>query len=325
MIFVRCLLLIVVVLAGSRAAEAIIGFGDTSTYYEDALSLYSRGEYVGAIIQLKNALKQDPNHLPARILIGRVYIALGDGETADKELRTAQEWGADSDLIVVALARAYLLQNRNSEVIEKFTPRGREPGIEAELLLLRGMAHLELGGVQDAENDFSAAADLQPHNPAPLLGLARLRVAQRSFKGAKELIARAKAMAPDDPDVWYIGGEVYRRTRDFEDALASYNKAIEIVPQHVPALVSRTAVLIELGREESAIADITLVRAIVPTHGRANYLYAMLLTRTNDPKGAEAVLREIAMRVDSQDPNVVERSRKPHFEQRRQLHPGKLR
>ena len=56
-------------------------------YYEDALERFTRGDHANAIIQLKNTLRRNPDNISARVLLGRAYIEVGGGTSAEKELR----------------------------------------------------------------------------------------------------------------------------------------------------------------------------------------------------------------------------------------------
>ena len=62
------------VIAFTPPAEAALGTDESSKYYESALSYFNNGRFSEAVIQLKNALKEDPNNLPAHVLIGRVHL-----------------------------------------------------------------------------------------------------------------------------------------------------------------------------------------------------------------------------------------------------------
>ncbi len=90
--------------------EAALGGG--REYYEDAVERFRLGDYNGAIIQLKNALKHKPGFLPAKILLGRAYLAEGDEQAAEQVLRVARQQGADPNSVAVALANAYLEQKK---------------------------------------------------------------------------------------------------------------------------------------------------------------------------------------------------------------------
>ena len=63
--------------------------GETDNYlsiYEDSISRLSQGELDAALIQAKNALLENPTHLPSRILLGNIYLLKGQGANAEKEL-----------------------------------------------------------------------------------------------------------------------------------------------------------------------------------------------------------------------------------------------
>ena len=115
--------------AGANHAHAVNIDGTSPGFYEEGLVYYGNGDYVAAIIQLKNALRANPDFIPARILAGKIFLILGDEQSAEKELRAAQKLGADSNLQVVPLARSYLIRGKFSQLLDEFLPYGRSPEI----------------------------------------------------------------------------------------------------------------------------------------------------------------------------------------------------
>ena len=59
----------------------------------DARTSMDDGEYRAAIIQLRNVLVEDPDHLEARLALATVMLGLNDIPTAQKELDRAIELG----------------------------------------------------------------------------------------------------------------------------------------------------------------------------------------------------------------------------------------
>lgn len=109
-----------------------------SELYEKALIEYNLGETRTAYIHLKNALLEDPFLLSAHLLLGKIYIQLGFGDKAEKELLIADGLGADQSLTLIPLARAYLLQGKAEQLVAELFPLGTLPEEDAELLALRG-------------------------------------------------------------------------------------------------------------------------------------------------------------------------------------------
>jgi len=272
-----------------------------SQYYEDALVRFNEHDYRGAAIRLKNALSADPNHLPARILMGRVHVQVGDGAAAEKELRLARLHGADENLVLVPLARAYLLQEKYQEILQDIRPGVRGSAVEGQVLELRGEAYLALGLLEEAEAAFRGAAALMPLAVEPLVGEARVALAGGDSERARALLERALEQAPATPEAWYVKGEVARHEHDLERAVQAYGRAIELRPGHLPARLARAAALMDLGEDARAEEDVAFVQTLFPDDPQAAYLEALLRGRAGDREGAQAALRRAAARLSELD------------------------
>ena len=81
-------------------------------YLQAARKYLSDGEVNAAVIELKNALQEDPANLEARLMLGGVYLKLRDGSSAEKELKRAIALQAAKEHWQLQLGRAYLLQRK---------------------------------------------------------------------------------------------------------------------------------------------------------------------------------------------------------------------
>jgi len=122
---------------------------------EQALLAFNLGEIRAAYIFTKNALPSDPFLLPAHILLGKIYLQLGRGERAERELPVADGLGAHSSLILIPLGRAFLLQDKATQLIAELFPLGTIAEEDAAVLALRGEAHPQLGELYDARRLLS--------------------------------------------------------------------------------------------------------------------------------------------------------------------------
>lgn len=267
--------------------------GDTaaSSFYEDAAVRFANGDYPGAIIQLKNVLKEQPGNLAARILIGRAYLETGDGATAEKELIAALRGGGDEASIVVPLGQALILQHKYNEVLELVRPGLRSPEIEERIQSMRGAAYLAIRDLDAAKRAYLAAAGLQSGSVSPLLGLAEVAIYRGDLGAAREQIDEALALEPDNADAWSLDGDLKRATGDLTGAVASYGKAILIQTYHLDSRRNRAAVLIDLNRHAEAQADIDFVLELLPDDPQVIYFNALIMGAAGDTRGAEAALR----------------------------------
>jgi Tfp pilus assembly protein PilF len=79
----------------------------------------SSGDLTAAIIEIKNALQKNPESAAARFLLGEIYVDIGDGASAEKELVVARDLGIDRESVLKPLGRAWLLQQKFIEVLEQ--------------------------------------------------------------------------------------------------------------------------------------------------------------------------------------------------------------
>ena len=69
-----------------------------------------KGDLRSAMIELKNALGIEPDNIRARWLLGKVYLAVGAFEGAEKELTRAQSLGVEEVSVLPLLAQSWLKQ-----------------------------------------------------------------------------------------------------------------------------------------------------------------------------------------------------------------------
>lgn len=255
--------------------------------FEDALRRFEEGDHIGAIIQLKNNLKNNPANLPARILIGRAYLAVGDALAAEKELRRARLEGGDDELIAVPLASALLLMRRNKEILDSISVEGRGRDVEFGLSVIRGQAFLGLLKMPQAEESFNKALELRPESASALVGLARVSLARAEVYAARDFSKRSLESEPENFYAWYINGQVAQRLGDMEGAIKSYDKSIEFGPDHLPTRIARAMGLIQLGRHEDAVEDYKVLQKRLPNSPYTAYVDAYVKLRDRDTIGYE--------------------------------------
>ena len=274
-------------------------------FLESAITLFNKKDYRGAIIQIRNALQQDPRNLSARVLFGRALLRLGDGAAAERQLWTARNAGADEALVIVPLGQALMLQRKYKLLLDEIRIGNRLPHVEAEIRFMRGQAHLERNDLGPAEKELAVALKLAPNDGKVLLGLARLRHIDGKIDQAHELIERALKADPNLADAWHAKGEVLRFHRDYANALKYYDRTIELRPDHIPARLARAAILIDTNRHEKALEDVLVVRKILPDNPQASYLHAMILTVQGKYEEASSVIRDVSGFLDGVDADTV--------------------
>lgn len=290
------------------ALAAALAFGaaaQAADRYEAALRQFQNHEYEIAVISLKNELQSDPGNLPALVLLGRTYLRLGNGRAAAQVLERARGAGADEALIIIALGRAYLQQDQYQRLLKEISPQGRPDKLKTEILTLHGDAYLAMGDLDKAKETFNHAIAMGGLSAGPRVGLARVALSRGRPSVAADYLSKAMFIDRDNADAWYFQGEVRRMQGSPADAVENYARALAIEPRHLSARLSRTAMLIDLNRNDEARVDLEFLNEHRGANPQIAYLDALLLSREGKMREAEAVLAETAARLDEVDAKAL--------------------
>lgn len=278
--------------------------GEGEEYVEDARKYLNKGDINAAVIQLKNALQKDPNNVTARKLLGEIYLKVGNGPAAAKELDAAIRRGAKDKETQILLGRAYLLQNRFEDVLKAVPDDVSDPNIRVSVLLARARAHLGLRQFDDSEKAFMEAEKLKPGGVEAKEGLARVLISKGRLKEAEAKADAAIELKGDAAEALVLKGELRRLNKDLEGAVAAFDKALASKKVNVPARLGRAAALIDLNKDEQAQADLLAVFQQSPRNLLASYLSALSLSKKKDFKGAQEALQQGGPALDGHMPSV---------------------
>lgn len=114
-------------LAAALAAAPLVAARAQSPaqLYENALARFEKNDVAGAVIQLKNALQQDPRLLAAHVLLGRALLAEGDAVGAEGALSRAVGLGVNRSEVALPFAQALFAQGKFQAVLDRFPRRRR--------------------------------------------------------------------------------------------------------------------------------------------------------------------------------------------------------
>ncbi|VAX02931.1 hypothetical protein MNBD_GAMMA20-162, partial [hydrothermal vent metagenome] len=205
--------------------------GSSAKYLAEGQAYLEKGELGAAVIQLKNALKQDPKNKTARQTLGEAYLLRGDGAGAEKELERARSLGVSMDELARSLGRAYLMQGKADEALEKIQlEEGFAAAVKADILIVHANAYMQKNQPEEAKNAFRGAIELNPEAVDALLGLGRLAAMKQQLDKAVELTDKALAINPKSSEGWAVKGEIVRQKGDLTAANAHFDKALSLRP-----------------------------------------------------------------------------------------------
>jgi len=260
-----------------------------------ARSYLDKQDLPAASIQLKTALRKNPDSAQARLLLGRTLLLQGDAQSALVELGKARDLGVDAELLAPEMARALLARGEAKKLIEQFgatTLKGNDAA--ADLAVSLATAYAASDDLAKAQELAARALELKPRYAGALLLQARLKLAQKDLDGALALLDDTLAAEPRNEAAALLKGQLLQAgRRDLDGALAVFRKLLADHPKSVQAHVATINVLREKGLADEAKAQLAELVKVSPNHVETLYLQAQ--QRFAEGKAAEAL--EIAERL----------------------------
>ncbi|MBM3518384.1 MAG: tetratricopeptide repeat protein [Alphaproteobacteria bacterium] len=213
----RCWRLVPTALAASMLLTVVAAGDELGSSAEEhvaqAQKYVAAGDLRAGQVALKNAVARDPASVAARRLLGDLYLELGDGASAEKEIRRARELGLPAGESVRPLALALLMQGKAEAVLNEITAGGAAtPEERAMILALRGEAHGALDSMTGRNN------------------LAWVLLHRGDLAGARVHIDRARALAPEDPVAMDTDAEILIAEKKPAEAIPLLREAAARLP-----------------------------------------------------------------------------------------------
>lgn len=279
---------------------------------EEALE---RGDYRAAIIDFKSVLIDEPENRRARLLLGQASVAVGDGASAEKELRRAVEFGTPVERVAVDLGKSLFLQQRYEALLsEDYGTAMGDESIRLELLTLKGNAHLKLDRSDEARRAFESVLASDAGHLEALLGLASSYMQDSRFAEAQAALDRLNSVHAEEPQAWILSASLNRQTgrltaaeRDYEKALSNLSAdGMDNPDLQVQALVGLAEVLIEQSELERARAIVDDLAASYPGSLPSLMLGARIAYIDEDwSTTQELLLRVVAIAPDYQAARIL--------------------
>lgn len=254
-----------------------------------------------AVIQLKNALQERPDHAEARFLLGQLNSQAGDYAAAATEFERARKAGYAEDRVVPPLARAMLTTGDAKKVVEGFASvKLSDPAASGVLSSVLGDAYLAQGDVAAAKQAYEGALAAMPGDERARIGLARIQAGEKDLDGAKRALAGVLADHPASSDAHALLAAIAIAEGNADEAVAEYRRAVESDPKQVMNHFRLISLLLRDGAIEPARAAFAdMKKAVGGTQLYSIYLQAYLdfLDRKDDA-AAEGVAKVIRSAPD---------------------------
>ncbi|MBC8386416.1 MAG: PEP-CTERM system TPR-repeat protein PrsT, partial [Gammaproteobacteria bacterium] len=249
-----------------------------------------KGAYSTALIHLKNALKQEPDHLDTRLKLARLFVDTGQGVQAQVEIERARRLGAKASDTAVLAAKAKLLQGQFEELTIHVDLLDLPQSDIASLRAIQGHAFFEQRKFQQARQMFQRAQLLSAAEIEVEIGQAKLfAIEGKTDQQQKQVLALLKKY-PSNADVLIVAGNFYRDSADYDRALELFEQAGLIQPSNVNVWFGVVRSHIAKRNYNDAKSEIQKVLNNYPEHQVGNYLLAVIAFEEGDFNRAKSAI-----------------------------------
>ncbi len=254
----------------------------------------AKNDSKAAVIQLKNALQQDPNLAEARFLLGKALFESGDLAGAEVELRKALERKYASEQTIPLLARALLATGQAKKVTDEFAKMEVPTGEPlASLKTTLSAAYAAQGNREAAEAELAAALASKPDYAPAQLANARYKAGSKNFDEAQRIVDEVLAKDPRNHDALLLSGSLQAAKGNPENALTLYRKAIEAKPDFLQAHSAIISTLFQQQKMDDAAKQIEALKKVAPRHPQTIYLDAQATYQRKDYKAARELTQQL--------------------------------
>ena len=294
--------------------------------------LLARGDATGALASFDTGLKRWPNNAGGRYLAGLAAYQVGAFARAESEFREALRVDPAANDAAYALTNLYLAQGKYREAIDtarnfvanragnradgfllfiraatalgNFDSARRtattleEAGFPQQAAVARAQIELAAGGADAAlQQAKQGNVDLgDPASESLLRSAADRLVADDRMREANDVVSAALAKHPDSAALYEIQGLLLVRLGRDGEARGSFEKSLELDPNHSRAKAGLAGLSVRAGDVPRAIELFDAAAKGNPNDTAPGYAAAQLVLRAGDQTAARQRLEAIVKR-----------------------------
>lgn len=260
---------------------------------QSAKTLLTKGDYAGASLQLRNAVRDQPNNAEAHALLAQLRLAAGDAIAAEHEIKRAMELHWDPASSQALLGQAYMRQQKWKEILADIPDHGASAEQTAYFLMTRAVAQRGLKDKTGSLATIEQAEHLAPQNAEVHLVAARFAAEDNNYDLAMSQVNRSLAIEPTQSDALRMKAGLLAGKGDRAGALAELDRAVQGAPANFELLLERAGLLMAMNQDAKAVTDVDVVLKQQPKNATALYIKTVLLIRQEKYADADLLLQQL--------------------------------
>ncbi|MBI3802954.1 MAG: tetratricopeptide repeat protein [Nitrospirae bacterium] len=252
----------------------------------------AEGKKEEATARLKEVLQENPAASEALVLKGKMSLGKGEGKEAIQAFRSVLKDQPDRADIHAQLGEAYLLTQEADLARESFE---RAVALNpSQLEARRALARIDAsaGKRKAARDRVEAILKETPNDLESTLMLFGLQMTEPDLHGAEVTLQKARAIGANDFVVGMAEGELYSARREWDKAIASFDRAAALRPDAADPLFARVRIELSRGKTRESLQYLQQVVAARPTHPYAHGMLGEVWLVQREWAAAERELQE---------------------------------
>jgi len=258
-------------------------------------------------------------------LIGIAKAHLSHGEESVEALREAAKFAPREEEHWLNLTRELMELSRFPEAVTE-TQNGLASNPKSYALRLRlGAAYLAAGRYEESETIFRDLVTAGDPLPLGYVGLAQVLLRTGRAEEAAAELADAERKLGAKFLLSYFHGLALARAAKPEEALAAFQRAVQLDPNNSEAHASLGKTQLTLGRAKEAIPELLEALRLEPGNSQAKRLLSQAYRRAGDARNAEKYADASAESVATPKNNLIDDFFVPGWQLPRNETPEKVR
>jgi len=205
---------------------------NASYHYQMGLSYLGENNVTGALVELTEAEKLNPDDPDLQYNLGKAYFRKNHYEIAEKKFVRAIVLKPDFSEAKYNLGLTYLQMKRWDDAIYQFKQVTEDIFYQNQefALINLGIAYLSKGEYPRALSTLKTAVTNSPRDPIAKVYLGQVYLALNKVEPAIIEFNRALELNKDYANAHYNLGLAYLKNKDNQAAIASFREALRIAP-----------------------------------------------------------------------------------------------
>ena len=249
--------------------------------YQELAGVYDRSDYVErAISEYKQAMEADPDSLFLRVNLAEIYSRVNRVGDAVREAEAVLKVNPDQEDAHRLLANLYLhnlgeaqpekvAKDSLNKAIEHFEALTRLDPTDTESYVTLGRLYRLNNEPSKAEEIFRKALNADPNSKGALVYLAQLYSDQGAYDQTVELLKKIPESERDVQTLFSLG-LAYLQAGDFDNATATYEKALAQEPENLDVRRAYAEALLRRGKTVEARTELQRVLKSDPEDGNSH-------------------------------------------------------